>query len=73
VLKINASFSPKGVKEALEHHRKYQTSYEEFLIGIARSGVYRYKVDMNQSTVTYYGVSEQHCYVEKVSSVESDK
>ena len=56
VISIDNNFDVKEIQAALERNRRKETTYVQFLQGIARAGVGAYRVDMAERTVTYKGL-----------------
>ena len=61
-----AGFNQEALIKALDLRMEKQLTYIEFLQHIAQAGIDRYVVDMAQRTVTYYGIDEEHYYVQYI-------
>lgn len=65
VLSISKNFDVKETQAALERNRRKETTFVQFLQGIAKAGVGTYRVDMAERTVTYKGLTGEE-YAENV-------
>ena len=65
-LLISDKFNATGVKDAVKRTQNKETDYGQFLQEIASSGVIKYKVDMDERTVTYIGSNDDERYIESV-------
>lgn len=63
-LEVSPAFNGAGVRDAILKNQRKETSYTEFLQGIAAAGCTHYRVDMNTREIAYMGHGQQ--YVEKV-------
>lgn len=66
---IAVEFDQEAFLAVLTDRMQKNITYIEFLQGIAGAGIDRYVVDMNCRTVTYYGIDEEHFYVQNVPEV----
>ena len=64
-LQVSPEFDGAGVREAILRNQRKETSYTEFLEGIAAAGCTHYRVDMNTREIAYMGDSGE-AYIEKV-------
>lgn len=59
-------FNQEALLQALNQRMEKKSTYVEFLQHIAHAGIDRYVVDMADRTVTYYGIDEEHYYVQYI-------
>jgi uncharacterized protein YbcV (DUF1398 family) len=59
-------FDQEKVVEAIRRTQRKETDYLTFLKEIAAAGITRYRVDMQERTVTYLGQDPKNKYVEEV-------
>jgi uncharacterized protein YbcV (DUF1398 family) len=66
---VAAEFDQEAFLAVLDQRMKKNITYIGFLQGIALAGVDRYVVDMADRTVKYYGIDEEHLYVQNVPEI----
>lgn len=65
-LTVGHAFDEEAIQAAIRRAQEGEMDYPSFLNALAAAGVPRYRVDMTERTVTYYGVGNNLRYVQKV-------
>ncbi len=65
-LEVSTIFHKDAVKQALEHHQKFNTPYANFLKDIAAAGVNYYLVDMVSRVIKYTSGRADEAYIQSI-------